>query len=126
MAMPTRNPLKWLAMAITNNARPYTTDAARTKIFRRRLLYVQRSETWLRGMTGDCGIRVRGPADSVLRPLYGRCRGRRTERSDPGWVYRGGPPCQDSRTSGTEAARSRCCGTRLALPGILTGCGARP
>ena len=35
MAMPTRNPLKLLAMAITNNASPYTTDAARTKIFRR-------------------------------------------------------------------------------------------
>ena len=35
MAMPTRNPLKSLAMAITNSARPYTTDAAKTKIFRR-------------------------------------------------------------------------------------------
>ena len=27
MAMPTRKPLKLLAMAITNNARPYTIDA---------------------------------------------------------------------------------------------------
>ena len=35
MAMPTRKPLKLLAMAITNNARPYTTNAVRTKIFRR-------------------------------------------------------------------------------------------
>ena len=35
MAMPTRKPLKLLAMAITNNARPYTIDAVRTKIFRR-------------------------------------------------------------------------------------------
>ena len=35
MAMPTRKPLKLLAMAMANNARPYTIDAARTKIFRR-------------------------------------------------------------------------------------------
>ncbi len=35
MAMPTRKPLKSLATAITNNARPYTIDAVRTKIFRR-------------------------------------------------------------------------------------------
>src|SRR5580693_4272838 len=35
MAMPTRKPLKLLAMATTNKARPYTIDAARTKIFRR-------------------------------------------------------------------------------------------
>ncbi len=35
MAMPTRKPLKWLAMAITNNAKPYTINAVRTKTFRR-------------------------------------------------------------------------------------------
>jgi hypothetical protein len=35
MAIPTRKPLKLLAMAITNSARPYTIDAVRTKIFRR-------------------------------------------------------------------------------------------
>jgi hypothetical protein len=35
MAMPTRKSLKWLAIAITNNARPYTTDGVRTKIFHR-------------------------------------------------------------------------------------------
>ena len=35
MAMPTRKPLKSLATAITNNARPYTIDVVRTKIFRR-------------------------------------------------------------------------------------------
>ena len=35
MAMPTRKPLKLLAMAITNIARPYTIEAVRTKIFRR-------------------------------------------------------------------------------------------
>ena len=35
MAMPTRNPLKLLATAITNIARPYTTAAVRTKTFRR-------------------------------------------------------------------------------------------
>ena len=35
MAMPTRKPLKLLATAITNSARPYTIDAVRTKTFRR-------------------------------------------------------------------------------------------
>ena len=35
MAMPTRKPLKLLAMAITNSATPYTTDAVSTKIFLR-------------------------------------------------------------------------------------------
>ena len=38
MAMPTRKPLKLLALATTNNARPYTIDAVRTKIFRRPVL----------------------------------------------------------------------------------------
>jgi hypothetical protein len=33
--MPTRNPLKSLAMASTNIARPYTVAAVRTKTFRR-------------------------------------------------------------------------------------------
>ena len=35
MAMPTRKPLKSLAMATTNSARPYTIAAVRTKTFRR-------------------------------------------------------------------------------------------
>ncbi len=35
MAMPTRNPLKSLATAMTNIATPYTIDAAKTKSFRR-------------------------------------------------------------------------------------------
>src|SRR5664279_4970192 len=35
MAMPTRKPLKVLAIAMTNIASPYTIDAVRTKIFRR-------------------------------------------------------------------------------------------
>ena len=35
MAMPTRKPLKSLATAITNIARPYTMDAVITKILRR-------------------------------------------------------------------------------------------
>ena len=35
MAMPTRKPLKSLATATANIARPYTIDAVRTKIFRR-------------------------------------------------------------------------------------------
>ena len=35
MAMPTRKPLKLLAMAIMNIATPYTIDAMTTKIFRR-------------------------------------------------------------------------------------------
>ena len=35
MAMPTRKPLKLLAMAITNIAAPYTIDAVSTKILRR-------------------------------------------------------------------------------------------
>ena len=34
MAMPTRKPLNLPAMAIVNNARPYTTNAGLTKIFR--------------------------------------------------------------------------------------------
>ena len=42
MAMPTRKPLKSLATAIMNNARPYTIDAVKTKIFRRPV----RSETF--------------------------------------------------------------------------------
>ena len=33
--MPTRKPLKVLARAITNSARPYTSDAVTTKILRR-------------------------------------------------------------------------------------------
>ena len=33
--LTTRKPLKLLALATTNNARPYTSDAVRTKIFRR-------------------------------------------------------------------------------------------
>src|SRR6266700_2605422 len=35
MAMPTRNPLKLLAIATANIARPYTIDAMKTKIFLR-------------------------------------------------------------------------------------------
>jgi len=35
MAIPTRKPLKLLAIATTNNAKPYTIDAVRTKTFRR-------------------------------------------------------------------------------------------
>ena len=35
MAMPTRKPSKSVAAAITNSAKPYTIDAARTKTFRR-------------------------------------------------------------------------------------------
>ena len=34
MAMPTRKPLKLLAIGDMQNARPYTTDAVRTKFFR--------------------------------------------------------------------------------------------
>jgi hypothetical protein len=33
--MPTRKTLKCLAIAVTNNARPYTTDTVRSKIFHR-------------------------------------------------------------------------------------------
>src|SRR5437868_4632662 len=60
MARPTRNPLKLLATATANIARPYTIDAVKTKIFLRRVHEEQDEEPASRARDQECRDRVAG------------------------------------------------------------------